>query len=60
MKPENSMSYSKQLPLHSTENQLNVVWYGEVLYCDKALFMSTVSCLSFLARYTMHDTLRTI
>ena len=28
MKPETSVSYSKQLPLHSTENQLNVVWYG--------------------------------
>jgi len=24
----NSLSYSKQLPLHSTENLLNVVWYG--------------------------------
>jgi hypothetical protein len=40
-----------QLPLHSTENHLNVVWN-----CDQALFMSIVSCLSLLARYTMHDT----
>lgn len=64
MKPEISMSYSKQLPLHSTKNQLNVVWYGpEGKSCTVTKLYSCLPCRVYpcwpVTRCTMHITLHT-
>lgn len=60
MKPETSLSHSKQQLLHSTENQFYVVWYGpEGKSCTVTKLCSCLPCRVYpcwsVIRCTMHD-----